>query len=114
MTADAINFAADHGWGPYTLLWIFLIVVAITTAGFIIVMYSSRMKRKQTFASKTKYHPELYWAIGVAAVLVWLWIISYPWMPPVAFSKAETTSSNNNNLQVVNITAGQWFWIMSK
>lgn len=72
------------------------------------------MKRKQTFASKTKYHPERYWAIGVAAVLVWLWIISYPCMPPVAFSKAVINHSDNKNLQVVNVTAGQWFWLMSK
>jgi cytochrome c oxidase subunit 2 len=114
MAADAINLAADYGWGPYALLWIFLIVVAFTTAGFIIVMYSSRIKKKQTFALKTKYHPERYWAIGVAGVLVWLWIISYPWMPPVAFSKAVINDSNNKDLQVVNITAGQWFWLMRK
>jgi len=109
-----VNLAADYGWGPYTLLWIFLIVVIVTTAGFLIVMATSRTKKKeqQTFASKSKYHPEMYWAIGVAAVLIWLWVNSYPWMPPVAFSAAEGLP--NDRLQTVNITAGQWFWIMNK
>jgi cytochrome c oxidase subunit II len=108
-----INLAADYGWGPYTLMWIFLIVVVVTTAGFLIVMATSRRKRdQQTFASKRKHHPEMYWAIGVAGVLIWLWVNSYPWMPPVAFSAAANTPTDQ--LQVVNVTAGQWFWIMNK
>ena len=110
---NAINLAADYGWGPYTLVWIFVITIAVATAGFFIVMASTRMKKKQTFASKRKYEFETYWTIGVAAVLIWLWVNSYPWMPPVAFSAAND-AINNNNVQVVNVTAGQWFWLMSK
>jgi cytochrome c oxidase subunit II len=107
----SVNLAADYGWGPYPLLFMLIITVIIATAGFFIVMATTRMKSKQSFASKTKVHPERYWAIGVGAVLVWLWINSYPWMPPVAFSAVNPAS--NQHLQVVNITAGQWFWLMS-
>ena len=106
----SVNLAADYGWGPYPLLFILITTVIIATAGFFIVMATTRMRRKQSFASKTKVHPERYWAIGVGAVLVWLWINSYPWMPPVAFS---AVNSPNQHVQVVNITAGQWFWLMS-
>lgn len=112
-----VNLAADYGWGPYTLMWIFIIVVVVTTAGFLIVMASTRAKNKQVFASKRKYQPELFWSIGVAGVLIWLWVNSYPWMPPVAFSAVANNSSTTNShqqLQVVNVTAGQWFWIMKK
>lgn len=106
----SVNLAADYGWGPYPLLFMLIITVIVATAGFFIVMATTRMKRKQSFASKTKVHPERYWAIGVGAVLVWLWINSYPWMPPVAFS---SITSPNQHVQVVNITAGQWFWLMN-
>lgn len=106
-----INLAADYGWGPYTLLWIFIIAVVITTAGFLVVMATTRAKKKLTFATKKRYHFEAFWAIGIAGVLIWLWIVSYPWMPPVAFSAVDPSSED---VQVVNITAGQWFWLMEK
>ena len=106
-----INLAADYGWGPYTLVWIFVITIAVASAGFFIVMASTRHP-KLSFATKRSYHVERYWAIGVAGVLVWLWVNSFPWMPPVAFSAA--TSQGAGNIQVVNVTAGQWFWLMSK
>ncbi|MGN6624310.1 MAG: hypothetical protein ACTHKK_09230 [Candidatus Nitrosocosmicus sp.] len=105
-----VNLAADYGWGPYTLLLIFIVVVIVTTIGFFIVMATTKAKRKQSFLSKSKYHPEMYWSIGVAAVLIWLWIISYPWMPPVAFNAVKQTEP----VQTVNITAGQWFWLMNR
>ncbi|MGC1929314.1 MAG: hypothetical protein WA667_10100 [Candidatus Nitrosopolaris sp.] len=105
-----VNLAADYGWGPYPLLLIFLITVSITTVGFFAIVATSRIRKKQSFASKTKHHPETYWAIGVAAILVWLWIISYPWMPPVAFSVLHP---GKEHIQVVDVTAGQWFWLMN-
>jgi cytochrome c oxidase subunit 2 len=104
-----VELAADYGWGPYTLLWIFLITIIVATAGFFIVMATTRAKRKLSFAVKRKYHFEAFWAAGVAGVLIWLWIISYPWMPPVAFS---SVNPDNKEVAVVNITAGQWFWLM--
>jgi cytochrome c oxidase subunit 2 len=106
-----VNLAADYGWGPYSLLLIFLITVSITMVGLVIVVATSRIRKKQSFASKTKHHPETYWAIGVAAILVWLWIISYPWMPPVASSVLQP---GKEHIQVVDVTAGQWFWLMDK
>ena len=108
--SNMVSLAANYGWGPYTLLDIFIVTVVVGAAGLLIVMATTRM-RTQTFASKKRYHFERYWAIGVAAVLIWLWIISYPWMPPVAFS---SVNPGQKNLQVVDITAGQWFWLMHK
>jgi len=110
-----INLAADYGWGPYTLLWIFTVALLVATVGFLIVMATTRAKKKVSFATKRKHHFEAFWAAGVAGVLVWLWVTSYPWMPPVAFSKVITNSSiSQKDLQVVQITGGQWFWLMSQ
>ena len=108
---STINLAADYGWGPYNLLLMLIITVVVATAGFFIVMATTRIKKKQSFASKTKVHPERYWAIGIAGVLIWLWISSYQWMPPVAFSSVNPAT---DHLQVVDVTAGQWFWLMNK
>lgn len=106
-----INLAADYGWGPYTLMWIFIIAVTITAAGFLIVMATTRARKKLSFTTKKRYHFEAFWAMGIAGVLIWLWIVSYPWMPPVAFSAVDPASED---VQVVNITAGQWFWLMEE
>lgn len=108
---STINLAADYGWGPYNLLFMLIITVVVATAGFFIVMATTRIKKKQSFASKTKVHPERYWAIGIAGVLIWLWISSYQWMPPVAFSSVNPAT---DHIQVVDVTAGQWFWLMNK
>jgi len=107
-----INLAADYGWGPYTFLLVFVIVTIVATIGIIIVALTGRTKKPQTFASKRRYEFEKYWAIGTAAVLIWLWVISYPWIPPVAFNAVD--DEDPSNIQVVNITAGQWFWIMTQ
>jgi hypothetical protein len=50
-------------------------------------------------------------AIGIAGVLIWLWISSYQWIAPVAFSSVKTTT---DHIQVAELTAGQWFWLMNK
>jgi len=118
---NSVNLAAEYGWGPNHLLYLLIIVIIVGAAGFLIVMLTSRMK-KQTFTSKKKYHFERYWAIFVAAVLIYLWVSSYPWMPPVAFSSVTSGQQNQQQehspqqqqMQVVNITAGQWFWLMNK
>lgn len=111
MTLAQVNLAANYGWGPDTLLLIFIVVVIVAAAGFVVVAITTRMRKKQTFASKRTYRFESFWAIGTAIVLIWLWITSYPWMPPVSFSSVE--KMNTSELQVVHITAGQWFWVMS-
>ncbi|MGG6460955.1 MAG: hypothetical protein ACM3JQ_05970 [Candidatus Eiseniibacteriota bacterium] len=106
-----VNLAANYGWGPDTLLLLFIIVVIVAAAGFVVVAATTRMRKKQPFASKRTYRFESFWAAGTAIVLIWLWITSYPWMPPVSFSSVQ--KMNASELQVVHITAGQWFWIMS-
>jgi cytochrome c oxidase subunit II len=90
---------------------LFIIVVITSAAGFVVVILTTRMRRKQTFASKRTYRFESYWAIGTAIILIWLWITSYPWMPPVSFSSVQKL--NANEVQTVHVTAGQWFWLMS-
>jgi cytochrome c oxidase subunit 2 len=107
----AVNLAADYGWGPYTLVYIFIIVVCVTAGGILISMLTTKM-REQSALSKRQYRFETWWAIGTAIVLVWLWVISYNWMPPVAFSAVASTPESS--IQVVNVTAGQWFWLMNK
>jgi heme/copper-type cytochrome/quinol oxidase subunit 2 len=112
-----INLAADYGWGPGTLLLLFLICIVTTVIGIIVVMTTTSYRFKvQGFASKTRHHPETYWAIGVALLLIYLWAASYPWMPPVAFSSANKDMSSHDHsdkVKVVNISAGQWFWLMN-
>jgi cytochrome c oxidase subunit 2 len=108
---NQVNLAADYGWGPEILLLIFVIVVVVAAAGFGVVAITTRMRKKQAFASKRTYKFESYWAAGTAIILVWLWITSYPWMPPVSFSSVQNLKPDQ--LQNVHITAGQWFWLMS-
>lgn len=107
-----VNLAENYGWGPEALLLIFLVVVIVAGAGFVAVAITTRMRKKQTFASKRTYRFESFWAVGTAIILVWLWIVSYPWMPPISFSSVQKMA--DSQLQVVHITAGQWFWIMSE
>jgi heme/copper-type cytochrome/quinol oxidase subunit 2 len=56
-----------------------------------------------------KYHAERYWAIFVAGMLIWLYILGYPWMPPVAFSNAL---QHTGEVHIVKVTGGQWFWVL--
>ncbi|HEY7078433.1 MAG TPA: hypothetical protein VH500_01955 [Nitrososphaeraceae archaeon] len=113
-----INLAADYGWGPGTLLLLFFIGIVTTILALIVIVTTTSYKFKvQSFASKTKHHPEAYWAIGVALLLIYLWAASYPWMPPVAFSSANKVVSSDNrsdDVKIVNVFAGQWFWLMNE
>ena len=56
-----------------------------------------------------KYHAERYWAIFVAGILIWFWILGYDWMPPVAFQEA---AQSPEQVRTVKVTAGQWFWTL--
>lgn len=111
-----VQLAGDLGYGVPWLILILAVVIIATTAFFIFVSLSPRIKRNSANVTQVqdlkfklyKYHAERYWAIFVAAILIWLWILGYPWMPPVAFEKG--LSSTNNTVHLVNVTAGQWFW----
>jgi heme/copper-type cytochrome/quinol oxidase subunit 2 len=54
-----------------------------------------------------KYHAERYWAIFVGGLLIWLWFLGYPWMPPVA---SHDAIENPDEVHIIKVTAGQWFW----
>ena len=56
-----------------------------------------------------KYHAERYWGIFVAGLLIWFWVLGYPWMPPVAFDAAL---KQPQNIHTVKVTAGQWYWML--
>ena len=122
----AVELASDYGWGPNSIFWIVIITSVVTAAVFVTVMASSKMS-PQKFSEKKKYKLETIWAIATAAILIGLYVTSYKWMPPVAFSNADpefsianasTVASAANNPeakpQIVEITAGQWFWLMHK
>ena len=57
----------------------------------------------------TQYHAERSWGIFVAGMIIWLYFLGYPWMPPIAFSDASATAMEGTSIK---ITAGQWFWIL--
>jgi heme/copper-type cytochrome/quinol oxidase subunit 2 len=103
-----VLLAGDLGYGVPWLINI-LIIAIVTTAGFLIfVSLTTKYKNKEGIKYiLVKYHAERYWAIFVAGVLIWFWILGYPWMPPIAFDK---TLSSNSKVHLIHITAGQWFW----
>lgn len=111
-----VQLAGDLGYGVPWLILIIAVAIIATTAFFIFVSLSPRIKRNSDNNTQGhdikyklyKYHAERYWAILVAGILIWFWFLGYPWMPPVAFEKG--ISSTNNTVHLVNVTAGQWFW----
>jgi len=121
----AVELASDYGWGPNSIFWLIIIPSIITAGVFVTVMATSRLS-PQKFTEKKKYKLETIWAVVVAAILIGLYITSYKWMPPVAFSNADPEFSIANSTavtasviaevkpQIVEITAGQWFWLMHK
>lgn len=109
----AVQFAADLGYGITWLVQVLTVAIIIATAFFVYVALSTKSRHAvlggfdRLKYQLHKYHAERYWAIFVAGTLVWLWVLGYQWMPPVAFSNAI---GNQENVHTVKITAGQWFW----
>jgi heme/copper-type cytochrome/quinol oxidase subunit 2 len=89
--------------------------LVIATAFFIYVVLSTKSNHvslkgfDKVKYELNKYHAERYWGIFVAALLIWFWILGYPWMPPVAFDSALLESQN---IHTVGVTAGQWYWML--
>ncbi len=108
-----VLLAGDLGYGVPWLINILIFAIITTTGFFIYIALTTKTKKAKLGEEKGlkyklyKYHAERYWAIFVAGILIWFWILGYPWMPPVAFEKAL---SSNNKVHLVNVTAGQWFW----
>ena len=111
---EGVLLAGDLGYGIPWLVNILIISIIITTAFLIFITLTTKTKKKEFEKEEGgikyklfKYHAERYWAIIVAGILIWFWILGYPWMPPVAFNKALSADSQ---VHVINVTAGQWFW----
>lgn len=98
------------GWHPLTTFLIWIVSALILSIVFFIVISSSRLS-VIPFAKKKKYHLEAIWSVFVISVLVWLYVSTFQWTPPATFSEVKGSSGD---MQVVNITAGQWFWLMKK
>lgn len=108
-----IQLAADLGYGVPWLVEVLTVAIIVTTGFFVYVALSTKSKHAvlkgfdKAKYELHKYHAERYWAIFVAGLLIWFWILGYPWMPPVAFSAAI---QHPEKVHTVKITAGQWFW----
>ncbi len=61
-----VNLAVDYGWGPHTLLIIFIVTVLVTTIGFFIVMATTKSKNKQSLYQNQNIIQRLF---GLLALL---------------------------------------------
>lgn len=112
-----VQLAADLGHGIPWLIQILTIAVIITTAFFIYVIISTKSRHAflagfdKAKYELHKYHAERYWAVFVAGLLIYMWLLGYQWMPPVAFQQAI---ENPEEVQTIRVTAGQWFWELNQ
>ena len=117
MVVPEVQLAADLGHGIPWLTEILLIAVIITTAFFVYVILSTKSKHAllggfdKAKHELHKYHAERYWGIFVAGLLIYMWLLGYQWMPPVAFQPAI---ENPDEIKTIKVTAGQWFWTLEQ
>jgi heme/copper-type cytochrome/quinol oxidase subunit 2 len=110
-----VQLAADLGYGIPWLANILVILITVATAFFVYVVLSTRSDHVAVAGFDKvkyqlhKYHAERYWGIFVAGMLVYLYILGIPWMPPVAFSQAL---QHPETVHTIMVTAGQWFWVL--
>jgi hypothetical protein len=89
------------------------IAIVLTTAFLVYVALSTKSKHvalsgfDKAKYELHKYHAERYWGIFVAGMLIRLYFLGVPWMPPVAFSQAI---QHPEKVHTISIVAGQWFW----
>lgn len=108
-----VELAAEMGYGVPWLRLILTIAILLATAFFIYVLLSTKFNHvalkgfDNVKYQLNKYHAERYWGIFVAGILIWFWILGYPWNPPIAFQQAL---NENQDVHIVKITAGQWYW----
>ena len=109
-----INLASDLGYGIPWLVQVLTIAILAATGFFVYIALSTKSKHvvlggfDKIKYELNKHHAERYWAIFVAGMLVWLWLLGYSWMPSVAFSDAK----DDPNVHLVKITARQWAWTL--
>ena len=110
-----VQLAADLGYGIPWLITTLVIALATATAFFIYTILSTRSDHVAVAGFDKvkyqlhKYHAERYWGIFVVGMLVYLYFLGFPWMPPVAFSQAL---QHPENVHTIMVTAGQWFWML--
>jgi cytochrome c oxidase subunit 2 len=117
MVVAEVQLAADLGHGIPWLIQILSIAVIITTSFFVYVILSTRSRHAllagfdKAKHELHKYHAERYWGIFVAGLLIYMWVLGFQWMPPVAFQPAI---ENPEEVQTIKVTAGQWFWTLEQ
>jgi cytochrome c oxidase subunit 2 len=110
-----VQLASELGYGVRWLVEVLTIAIVIATGFFVYVALSTKSSHvvlggfDKAKHELNKYHAERYWAIFVAGMLIWLYILGYPWMPPVAFSNAL---QHTGRVHIVKVTGGQWFWTL--
>jgi heme/copper-type cytochrome/quinol oxidase subunit 2 len=110
-----VQLASELGYGVPWLVEVLTIAIVIATGFFVYVALSTKSNHvvlggfDKAKHELNKYHAERYWAIFVAGMLIWLYILGYPWMPPVAFSDAL---QHTGRVHIVKVTGGQWFWTL--
>ncbi len=108
-----VQLAGDLGFGVPWLVLVLSVAIILSVAFFTYVILTTKSKHAllagfdKAKYELNKYHAERYWAIFVGGMLVWFWLMGYPWMPPVAFQDAI---ENPEEVHVIKVTAGQWFW----
>lgn len=114
MIGDFSLAVTTFGWTPSTIFLIFVLAVLGATSVIFFVIATTRQSVVR-FREKKKYHLEAFWSIFVAGTLIWLFTSTISWAPPVTFSNIiDDANTNNQTFQVVNITAGQWFWLIER
>jgi hypothetical protein len=107
-----VQLAADLGYGIPWLIEVLTMAIVLTTAFLVYVTLSTKSKHvalggfDRAKYELYKYHAERYWGIFVAGMLIWLYFLGVPWMPPVAFSQ---TIQHPEKVHTISIVAGQWF-----
>lgn len=102
------------GWTPSTITLIFVLAALGAATVFFFVIATTRQSVVR-FREKKKYHLEAFWSIFVAGTLTLLFVTTIQWSPPATFSNIiDKANTNNQTFQVVNITAGQWFWLIDR
>jgi heme/copper-type cytochrome/quinol oxidase subunit 2 len=108
-----VQLASDLGYGIPWLTQVLTISIVLATGFFVYVALSTKSQKvvlggfDKAKYELNKYHAERYWAIFVIGMLIWLYFLGLPWMPPVAFSQAI---QHPKGVHTIKITAGQWFW----
>jgi hypothetical protein len=112
-----VQLASDLGYDVPWLTEVLTVAIIISIAFFVYAALSTKSKHAalkgfdKAKYELHKYHVEKNWNIFVAGMMIiWLYFLGYPHMPPVAFS---TAIQDLENIHTIKVTAGQWFWMLA-